>query len=82
MTDLVKGKDGIHFQGFAPYGVVEVTQAEEWTPEASDRAFVCSVEQGIKIDGGVEFTWPAGQPMVIRRNKKYTFSVTSTIAVM
>lgn len=82
MADLVKGTDGIHFQGFAASRGVEITAEGEWTPEPGDRAFVCSDLQGIKINGGVEFKWQEGIPMVIRRNQKYTFSVTSTIAVM
>jgi len=71
------------YQVFTPGRVQAVVATEAWTPSADDRVFCCTVDQGIKIDGGTQFDWPAGSPLGIKSvTTTYTFSVSSTILVM
>lgn len=73
---------GVAFQVFTPSRVQAVTATEAWTPGASDRVFMATVEQGVKISGGTEFVLGAHVPLGIVAGLTYTFSVSSTILVM
>lgn len=65
----------------APKRLQVVTATEAWTPGVDDRVFACTVDQGIKINGGTEFPWPAATPLGIVDQYTYTFSITSTVLV-
>jgi hypothetical protein len=70
-------------QGFVAKRVQAVTATEAWTPTNGDKFFCCTVDQGIKINGGTQFDWPAAVPLgIVYPGTTYTFSVSSTILVM
>lgn len=83
MASLPREKyTGVAFQVFTPSRVQAVTATEAWTPGTDDRVFMATVDQGIKINGGTEFNWPAAAPLGIIPLATYTFSVSSTVLVM
>lgn len=79
---LNRDTSNIPIQGFVANRVQAVAATEAWTPGADDRFFCTTVAQGIKINGGTQFDWPAAEKLGIVQGYTYTFSVTSTILVM